>query len=112
MRLTAAVTLLLLCLPFFATLPMRPAAADAGDQPVIQAAQDYLNGIVTLQARFTQTSSDGKRATGTFLLKRPGRLRFEYDKPVTDFIVADGSLIYYYDWQMKRARGTKNSRSL
>jgi outer membrane lipoprotein-sorting protein len=110
MRMTAATLFLFLLLtPPFAA---RPATADAGDQPVIQAAQDYLNGIVTLQARFTQTSTDGKRATGTFLLKRPGRLRFEYDKPVTDFIVADGSQIYYYDGQMKQASSTKISRSL
>ncbi len=34
---------------------------------------------------------------GTFYINRPGRLRFEYDTPIKDYIVADGYLIHFYD---------------
>jgi outer membrane lipoprotein-sorting protein len=89
-----------------------PATAARDDAALLQQVQDYLSSITTLQARFVQTSQDGLRATGNFLLKRPGRMRFEYDKPITDFIVADGSLIYYYDGQMKQQTSGPISKSL
>ncbi|HRC26016.1 MAG TPA: outer membrane lipoprotein carrier protein LolA [Alphaproteobacteria bacterium] len=65
--------------------------------PEIARAQSYLSGLGTARARFLQTAPDGSEATGTFYLKRPGRLRFEYDPPAREFVVADGLLIYFYD---------------
>ncbi|MCB9990342.1 MAG: outer membrane lipoprotein carrier protein LolA [Rhodospirillales bacterium] len=65
-----------------------------------QKAQDYLNSLSTAKARFLQTSADGRQLTGTFYLDRPGRLRFEYDPPIEDFIVADGFLVYFYDAEL------------
>mgnify|MGYP001100207812 CR=1 FL=1 len=59
--------------------------------------EKYLNALKTARAKFVQIDPDGGRITGTFFLNRPGRLRFEYDPPVNDFVVADGTLIYFYD---------------
>jgi outer membrane lipoprotein-sorting protein len=106
MRLYAVVLALLIL------LPPPSAAADPGDLPIVRSAEAYLNGLVTLKARFLQTANDGSSASGDFLLKRPGRLRFQYDKPVTDFIVADGMMIYYYDGQMKQQSSAPISKSL
>lgn len=79
---------------------------------VIGAVEDYLNSVSTLKARFIQTADDGGQAAGDFLLKRPGRMRFQYDPPVKDFIVADGTFIYYYDSEIRRASSTLISKSL
>lgn len=65
--------------------------------PLIDQAEMYLQSLKYARARFLQTAPDGSRLTGTFYLNRPGRLRFEYDPPVQDFIVADGVFIYFYD---------------
>ncbi len=77
------------------------AAPAAANDPFIKTAQDWLNGLETAQARFIQTAADGKQMTGNFYLRRPGRLRFEYDAPIEDFIVADGIFIYFYDGEMR-----------
>lgn len=66
----------------------------------IQNAENYLRGLNTLKAKFTQTAHNGARLTGTFYLNRPGKLRFEYDD-LDDFIVADGLFIYFYDAEME-----------
>lgn len=63
-------------------------------------AQAYLSTLTTARARFLQTAPDGSESTGTFYLSRPGRLRFEYDPPARDFVVADGFLIYFYDGEL------------
>lgn len=64
---------------------------------LIQKTEAYLNGITTLQARFAQTNSDATVDTGLFSMWRPGRLRFQYDAPKKDYIVADGLLVHYWD---------------
>ncbi len=73
-------------------------ASSDGD---IQKVQSYLNGLDTARSKFIQIDPDGVRTTGTFYLNRPGRLRFEYDSPVDDFVVADGAFIYFYDAAVK-----------
>lgn len=72
-------------------------AAPPQRTPAVVKAEQYLNSIDTAQARFVQTAYDGSQVIGTFYLDRPGKLRFEYDDPIEDFIVADGFLIYFYD---------------
>jgi outer membrane lipoprotein-sorting protein len=71
-------------------------------QKDVNKAEQYLNSLSTIKARFLQTSQDGTQLIGTFYLNRPGRLRFEYDKPVDDFVVADGFFIYFYDALLKQ----------
>ncbi|MCC7305304.1 MAG: outer membrane lipoprotein carrier protein LolA [Alphaproteobacteria bacterium] len=67
----------------------------------VRKAEEYLNTLTTARARFVQTTHDGTQLVGTFYLDRPGKLRFEYDPPVEDFVVADGLLIYFYDAELK-----------
>jgi len=78
-----------------------PAAAFAKDVRVIKAEQ-WLAGLKTGQARFEQLGYDGTRLTGNFYISRPGRLRFEYDPPVKDFIIADGTFLHFYDATQKQ----------
>ena len=59
-----------------------PAPANAAlsqeDKDDLARISAYLNSITTLTGKFTQVSSNGSYAEGTFYLKKPGRLRFEY----------------------------------
>jgi len=68
-----------------------------GDRALIGRIQDYLEGLDTLRARFSQRSSDGTRARGELWLDRPGKLHFAYDPPPDLVMVANGSWLLYYD---------------
>lgn len=100
------------------TTTAMPLSAQAQTQPVsdaqssIKAVENYLQNLHTLRAKFVQTAPDGSKTNGEFLLKRPGRMRFDYAAPVTDFIVADGRFIYYYDGQMRETSNAPISHSL
>lgn len=74
--------------------------AYAGDAEDIRQAEEYLQSLGQAQARFIQIAPDGSELTGTFYLSRPGRLLFQYDPPVKDFVVADGTFIYFYDAEL------------
>lgn len=68
--------------------------------------EDYLNSITTISSEFVQTTNlSSEQLTGKFYLNRPGRLRFEYNE-FKDFIVADSSLIHFYDSQMEQHSST------
>ncbi len=87
--------IILLCL-----ISLPAFAGGAAQAPSVMRAEQYLNALNTAQARFLQTNPNGSQLIGTFYLNRPGKLRFEYDDPVDDFIVADGFLIYFYDSEL------------
>jgi len=78
------------------TFPMLAQAQQAQD---IQRAENYLRALGTVKADFIQRADNGSQLSGVFYLKRPGKLRFEYNE-VNDFIVADGIFIYFYDSEL------------
>lgn len=99
----------------FVLLCAAPAPAQTVDLYAIKEvreAEAYLNTLSTMKSRFIQTDARGQQLAGDFMLKRPGRLRFEYDPPVTDFIVADGTFVYYYDGKMQQQSNAPIGQSL
>jgi outer membrane lipoprotein-sorting protein len=72
--------------------------AEKGD---LKRVSDYLNTIKSVQGRFTQIAADGRTAQGTFYLRKPGRIRFEYDQPNPILIVADGASVAVSNSQLK-----------
>lgn len=78
-----------------------PNSVQAGNQEDIKRAETYLQNLDTARARFVQTTHNGTQYVGTFYLNRPGKLRFEYDAPIEDFIVADGFFIYFWDAELE-----------
>lgn len=72
----------------------------------IAAANRSLNSFTRLQARFTQSSPGGGRASGNVYIQRPGRMRFEYDPPATMLIVSDGSVVAMRDTELRTTERT------
>ncbi|MBB6252688.1 LolA family protein [Nitrospirillum iridis] len=71
------------------------------DKAKLHQVETYLNGIQTLKSAFQQVNPDGDLARGTFQLKRPGKMRIDYDPPNKNFIVADGHFVYFWDAEAK-----------
>jgi outer membrane lipoprotein-sorting protein len=67
----------------------------------LKRASDYLNTIKSVQGRFTQIAADGRSVQGTFYLRKPGRIRFEYDRPNPILVVADGTSVAVTNSQLK-----------
>jgi outer membrane lipoprotein-sorting protein len=65
----------------------------------------YLNGLRTAQGQFTQVNEDGSISTGRIMLKRPGRVRFEYDPPESALVVADGDTVGIVDPRSNERQG-------
>ncbi|MGB0922497.1 MAG: outer-membrane lipoprotein carrier protein LolA [Alphaproteobacteria bacterium] len=78
-----------------------PKAASRWDEDqAVAAVEKYFRSSETLRATFTQFAPDGTRSTGVLSLKRPGRVRFDYDFPSPLLIIADGVWITLADREM------------
>jgi len=83
--------------------PAAPAAAQAQNGDLAQAVV-ALRGISTLKADFVQIDRAGKRLKGVMTLKRPGRVRFQYEKGVPFLIVGDGRALTFVDYQVRQVQ--------
>lgn len=63
----------------------------------------------TLQAQFTETytgSGVSRTESGTLLLKKPGRMRWDYDQPHPKMFLTDGQMAWFYVPGEHQARRT------
>src|ERR1041384_8006670 len=85
-------------------LAVLPAQAQQAPQQLAQQGaigvpqiEQYFNSIKSLKARFVQSNPNGSVIQGTLYVRRPGRMRFEYDAPSQLKIVADGYQVTMWD---------------
>jgi outer membrane lipoprotein-sorting protein len=88
--------------PAQAAAAPRAVALSQEDRADAQRVEQYLNGIRSLSAHFQQYAANGGTAGGQLVVARPGRMRFEYDKPSPILLLADGTFVVYIDNQLKQ----------
>lgn len=76
-----------------------PLAVAAGPAELTQV-QQHLAAVETMTANFVQTDRSGRSVTGTLTLKKPGRIRFQYEKGVPILVVGDGKSLWFIDYQV------------
>lgn len=81
--------------------PNAPVEAAEGD---LDRAVAALRGISTMKADFTQTDRQGNTTSGEMTLKRPGKIRFEYDKSVNMLVVSTGKSLYLVDYDVNQVQ--------
>lgn len=72
-------------------------ALTAVDKTLIAQIEAYLNAQKGLTANFLQVAADGATRTGKAWLQRPGKMRFAYDPPDPQLLVAGFGLLVYHD---------------
>jgi outer membrane lipoprotein-sorting protein len=85
-----------------ALAPVVPAQAQQRGE--LAQAVEALRGLATLKADFTQTDRAGRTVSGQLTLKRPGRIRFQYQKGYPLLIVGDGKALTLIDYEVKQVQ--------
>lgn len=97
-----------------------PATAKADG---LKSLEIFMKTARTGRAEFTQTvtapAKDGhsaaaavKRSSGQFAFARPGRFRFDYEKPFSQTIVADGQTLWLYDPDLQQVTRRAQAQAL
>jgi outer membrane lipoprotein carrier protein len=79
------------------TLAIAAPAADLGQ--VVQKVDQRYNRLHTLQTQFTEIYQGGgmdRTESGTLLLKKPGKMRWEYRSPREKLFLSDGKDAWFY----------------
>jgi outer membrane lipoprotein-sorting protein len=74
-----------------------PFSAAAATLAEIEAA---FAGTRTMQAAFVQTGPDGRESRGEMVLKRPGKVRFDYGQGARHLVVSDGRTLSFVDYEV------------
>lgn len=82
--------------------PQAAAGSSAGglsdsQTSAIKEVDAYFNALDDLKGRFVQTTADNKQMRGRFMMKRPGRFRFDYSRPSRQIIISDGKYLAIQD---------------
>lgn len=101
--LACATALALVAMGPFAFPAMAEPPVAAGNPQVDQAVA-ALRAITTLRADFVQTDRNGQRIGGVMTLKRPGRIRFQYQQGVPLLIVSDGAALTVIDYEVRQVQ--------
>jgi outer membrane lipoprotein carrier protein len=91
-------------------------AVMAKDEPVIQL-QVFLKVAKSLSADFKQVSineagNPTQTSFGVFYLQRPGKFRWDYQKPFQQQIVSNSGKVWYYDTDLEQVTVKKIDESL
>src|SRR5438270_3510467 len=76
---------------------------------IAAAVDKHYNSLQTFKSAFTEIYSGGgisRKESGTLLLKRPSRMRWDYHQPREKLFVSDGKTAYFYVIGERQARKT------
>ena len=81
--------------------------ADAPDTgKILKGVEDHYNHIQSLEVNFTERYSGQGRVTtekGELLLRKPGKMRWQYSVPAGELYISDGKFLYSYHPNDNRA---------
>mgnify|MGYP001172792562 CR=1 FL=1 len=81
-----------------------PAPATAQAQGDLDRVVASLRGISTMKADFTQTDRRGQTVAGVMTLKRPGKIRFQYEQGVPLLLVSNGKSMTLVDYEVNQVQ--------
>ena len=78
--------------------------AVAQSSTTLASVQSHLKSTTSMTADFVQTDRNGQRLSGKLTLKRPGKIRFQYQKDVPLLIVGNGSSLTMIDYEVRQVQ--------
>ena len=97
-------------------LMLAPAfAADAALDPLLKRVEEHYNQTKTLQVLFREDYTPAGRPrrseSGTLFLRKPGKMRWDYDQPKGKLFVSDGKFLWLYTPAENKAEKMKLKES-
>ena len=96
-------------------LPLVAAPPDARLDPLLHGVENRYNHTQSLKLDFSQTYSAPKRPAlverGTLWLRKPGKMRWDYNAPAGKVLVSDGKNVFFYTPDNHRLEKSKLKES-
>ncbi|MEN0088688.1 MAG: outer membrane lipoprotein carrier protein LolA [Pseudomonadota bacterium] len=82
----------------FATVMANPAAANT---QAFNEITSHFNRVKSMTGNFLQIDPRGRQVEGRFFIKRPGKVRFEYEESYPLRIISDGKGVFIHNKKLK-----------
>lgn len=70
---------------------------------IVEKVNAYFNNLQKFKAEFVQTDANNKQQSGDFYFKRPGKVRFDYDRPSMMKIISNGEYLAVENHDLRTA---------
>ena len=87
--------------PMTTTVTPAGTVLDEKQTAALKEVNKYFNDLKQLKGTFNQINADGKKLRGKFLIKQPGKFRFDYASGSKMIIVSDGKYLSIQDLDLK-----------
>lgn len=91
-------------LPMVSTPAITYAQSQKSTAQKLADVSSHLKAVSTMTATFVQTNRLGQSVNGTMILKRPGKVRFQYKNDQSLLIVADGNSLNMIDYEVNQVQ--------
>jgi len=76
------------------------------NENILDLTSSYIDNLKTFKANFVQFDGNGSVTNGKLFIKRPGRMRIEYEPSAKMLIIIDGFYLIYIDLEIDEATYT------
>ena len=77
--------------------------ASAAASGAAQKIADHFSNVQTMAGEFVQFGPNGEQTGGKFYIQRPGKIRFNYEKPSSTTVVSDGKSVVVENVKLRTA---------
>jgi outer membrane lipoprotein-sorting protein len=96
-----APALLLAAVAALCVLPgIAQAQAASKEETVAQLSQHFVS-VPTMKGEFVQFGPNGEQTGGVFYIERPGKIRFNYEKPAAVEVISNGKTVAIHNSKLK-----------
>lgn len=84
-------------------LAQSDAAAPAvpSQREMVAQLSEHFASVPTMAGEFVQFGPDGEQTGGTFYIERPGKIRFNYEKPAAVEVISNGRTVAVHNRKLK-----------
>jgi outer membrane lipoprotein-sorting protein len=91
------------CLAFAAAVSAyaEESAVILSREETIKAVSDNFSSVPTMTGEFVQFGPNGEQTGGVFYIERPGKIRFNYEKPAAIEVISNGRTLAIHNSKLK-----------
>lgn len=86
--------------PVAAVAMIATAAPVEAAKPTIAEVERHLAAVRSMTATFTQTDNKSRSISGELVMKRPGKVRFDYGANADMLMVSEGGQLHFIDYEV------------
>ncbi len=97
----AATAVVLVSPPLSGTAAQQTVAVSTEQKLTVDSLSEHFAAVPTMSGEFLQFNPNGEQTAGTFYIERPGKIRFNYEKPSPMEVISNGKTVAVHNRKLK-----------